>query len=108
MSVSLDELHAEELFSVLVEELSLVLFGEVEEILASPVSELMSRLANLFYFIGNNSINELAANLLAPVNTLIAEVDPIFPLAIQIDVGQVGIEGAEIIKLFLGKVIVKV
>ena len=30
-----------------------VLFGEVEEILATPVSRLMSRLANLFYFLGN-------------------------------------------------------
>ena len=75
-----------------------VLFAEVEAILAAPVSQLMSRLANLFYFIGNNSINDLADNLLAPVNTLIAEVDPIFPLAINIDIAA-----EEILGLYLGK-----
>ena len=80
-----------------------VLFAEVEEILETPVSQLMSRLANLFYFIGNNAINDLAKNLLAPVNTLIAEVDEIFPLAISIDVSKVGIEGASIIETYLGK-----
>ena len=77
--------------------------GIVNDILAAPVSQLMSRLANLFYFIGNNSINTLADNLLAPVNTLINEIDELFPLAINIDVSKVGVEGAEIIGLYLGK-----
>ena len=50
------------------------LIGEANEILATPLNELLSRLANLFYFIGSGGINTIAENLLAPVNTLIAEV----------------------------------
>ena len=62
-----------------------VLFTEVDEILATPVNELMSRLANIFYFIGSDGINTIAENLLAPINTLIAEVDDVYPIAIRID-----------------------
>ena len=62
-----------------------VLFTEVDEILATPVNELMSRLANIFYFIGSDGINTIAENLLAPVNTLIAEIDDVYPIAIRID-----------------------
>ena len=80
-----------------------VLFTEVEEILDTPVSQLLSRLANLFYFVGNNGINTLAENLLAPVNTLIDEIDPVFPLAITIDISKVGVEGASVLATYLGK-----
>ena len=58
----------------------------MNKILASPLTEVLSRLANIFYFIGSDGINTIAANLLAPLNTLIEEVDDLFPLAIRIDV----------------------
>ncbi|MBQ1995715.1 MAG: hypothetical protein II237_05945 [Clostridia bacterium] len=74
------------------------LIGEVNEILDNPLNELLSRLANLFYFIGSDGINAIADNLLAPLNTLINEVDDLFPLAIRIDVAA-----EEIIGLYLGK-----
>ncbi len=77
-------------------------FGRLDEILEDPISNVLSLVANLAYVIGNDSVETFVYNLLAPVNELLKAVDPIFPIAIAIDLGQIGVEGGEIIKTALG------
>ncbi|MCM1080096.1 MAG: hypothetical protein NC414_11635, partial [Bacteroidales bacterium] len=74
-----------------------VLFNEIDEILKSPVEQILSRVANIFYFIGSDGINTIAANLLAPVNKLLESVDKLYPIAINID-----LSAKEIVKTYIG------
>ena len=77
--------------------------GVVKEILAAPVNTLLEKLANIFYFIGSDGINTIAENLLAPINKLAVEIDDVYPLAISIDLDNLGSETAKIVTTYLGE-----
>ena len=79
------------------------LLGRVDEILETPVASVLDILANLCYVIGNDNVSVLVQNLIAPVNSLIKLVDPIFPIAINVNLGNIGVEGASIIETYIGK-----
>ncbi|MCI6771779.1 MAG: hypothetical protein MR567_07425, partial [Oscillospiraceae bacterium] len=79
------------------------IFGFVSELCNAPIDTLLSRLANLFYFIGSDGINTVAKNLIAPVNELAKEIDDVFPIAITIDLQKVGIAGESVFATYLGK-----
>ena len=74
-------------------------------VLANPVSWLASILANLCYVLGTDDITTIVDNLLAPVNVLLEKVDKIFPLAIDINIGDIGneTETNKVVDLYLGK-----
>ena len=79
------------------------IIGVVKEILAAPLNTLLEKLANIFYFIGSNGINTVAENLLAPLNKIAVEIDDVYPLAITIDLDNLGSETAQIVSTYLGK-----
>ena len=81
------------------------LITKVDEILDSPVEWVASILANLFYVIGNDDITTIVDNLLAPVNMLIAKVDKLFPIAIDINLADIGneTETDKVVDVYLGK-----
>ncbi|MGN0469262.1 MAG: hypothetical protein ACI4GY_11110, partial [Acutalibacteraceae bacterium] len=74
------------------------ILAEVNTILDAPVKEVLSRIANIFYFIGSDGINVIADNLLAPINEVLKEVDGVFPIAIKIDIAA-----EKIIETYFGK-----
>ena len=59
-------------------------------VLNNPVSWLADILANLCYVLANDDVTTIIDNLIAPVNTLIALVDEIIPIAIDIDLARMG------------------
>ncbi len=73
-----------------------------DEILDAPVNWLAKILANLCYVIGNDDVGTIVDNLIAPVNQLIEKVDPIFPIAIDINIGDIGTDNA-VVETYLGK-----
>ena len=79
------------------------LLDRVDEILDKPVASVLDMLANLTYVIGSDNIEVIVQNLIAPVNSLIKLVDPIYPIAININLGNIGVEGAQIVETYLGK-----
>ena len=79
------------------------LLDRVDEILDAPISNVLDIFANLFYVIGNDNIEVIVQNLIAPINSLIKLVDPIFPIAININLGNIGVEGAQIVETYIGK-----
>ena len=83
-----------------------MLFAQVDKILEQPINSVLGILANLCYAIANGNVGILVENLIAPVNNLIAAVDPIFPIAIQIDLGNIGAADPAkypVLKTFLGQ-----
>ena len=73
-------------------------------ILDKPITWLTSILANLCYVLANDGITTIVDNLLAPVNMLIAKIDKLFPIAIDINIADIGNETAEnkVVDLYLG------
>ena len=62
------------------------LIAKVETLLAAPISTLLPMLANIFYFVGTDGINNIASNLLAFANYLLLKVDPVFHIGVKVDV----------------------
>ena len=82
------------------------LVGLIEEISAAPISTLLEKLANIFYFIGSDGINTVVYNLLRPVNALAEQIDDVIPLAVNIDIDKLLVPGAgfsDILGLYIGK-----
>ena len=61
------------------------LIDKVETILDAPVETLLPMLANIFYFIGTDGINNIAENLLAFANVLLEKIDPVFHIGVKVD-----------------------
>ena len=61
------------------------LIAKVDTLLAAPISTLIPMLANIFYFVGTNGINNIAENLLAFANYLLVKIDPVFHIGVSID-----------------------
>ena len=77
--------------------------GVLDDLLKAPLTTLLSKLANLCFFIGSNGISTVAKNLLAPVNILLKQVDDAVPLAININLNNIGVDGTDIVEMYLGK-----
>ena len=87
--------------SVLYPILSQLINAVENDILKNPINWLTSILANLCYALGSGQITTIIDNLIAPINMLIAKVDKIIPVAIEVDVAAL-INGGSI-GLYLGK-----
>ena len=61
------------------------IIGKVETILDAPVANVLGMLANLFYFIGTDGVNNIASNLLAFANYLLKKIDPVFHIGVKVD-----------------------
>ncbi len=70
-------------------------------ILKNPINWLTSILANLCYVLGNDDITTIVDNLIAPVNQLIAKVDKIIPIAIEINLGYINTD-KKVVQMYLG------
>ena len=80
--------------------------GLVNDLLDAPISTLLEKLANIFYFIGSDGINTIISNLLLPVNALAQQIDDVIPFAVSIDLDKLLADGAEfgdILGLYIGK-----
>ena len=78
------------------------LFTKVDSILDKPIDSLLTIMANLFYLIGEDNLEIIITNLIAPVNNLIEAVDKLFPIAIQVDIGKM-LAGEEGVATYLGQ-----
>ena len=61
------------------------IIAKVETLLENPISTLIPMLANIFYFVGTNGINNIAENLLAFANYLLVKINPVFHIGVAID-----------------------
>ena len=74
-------------------------------LLANPVDWIASILANLAFALANDDITTIIDNLIAPINQLIVKVDKIVPIAIDINIGDIGneTETNKVVDLFIAK-----
>lgn len=80
-----------------------MLLGYVDTILGAPVDSVLGLLANLANFVAADGLTKIVSNLIAPINTILEMVDGVLPIAIMIDITQIGVEGGTVLNLFLGK-----
>ena len=78
-----------------------MLFAQVDKILEKPIDSLLSILANLFYLIGEDNLEVIITNLIAPINNLIEAVDGLIPIAIQVNLGDM-LTGGEGLATYIG------
>ena len=57
-----------------------------ENNLNAPVSFILGKLANIAYYISQNGLTKIVANLIAPVSEIIRSIEGILPIAIIIDI----------------------
>ena len=68
------------------------------------VTDLLGIIANLAYFVANDGLDIVVANLIQPLNDLIVAVAKVLPISIAIDLTQIGVEGGEVAKIQIGDV----
>lgn len=65
-------------------------FDRLDVILENPIDSVLEIFANLVYVIGNDGVETFVHNLIAPINDLIQVVDPILPIAIVVNLANIG------------------
>lgn len=62
------------------------LLDRAEQLLDSPVSTLASALPNIAYFVSNGGLKDSVSNLIAPVNNILRQIEPIYKVNIDLSV----------------------